>query len=338
MSKIKAYAMSSPTAKFEQISLERPAVLRSDQVRLKILYCGLCHSDLSMAKNDWQFTMYPIVPGHEAIGEVLETGDAVTTVKKGDHVGLGWFSGSCLSCDSCMSGAHNLCATAEQTIVGRAGAFAEETVCHWSWAVPLPQGLDPAKAGPLFCGGITAFNPFVQCGVKPTDRVGIIGIGGLGHLALQFARAWGCEVVAFTSTASKTAEAKKFGAHEVIALEDPNALQPWVGKFDFILSTVNVTLNWSEILACLAPQGKFHTVGAIAEPIAIQAFQLISGQKSISGSPLGSPALLRKMLDFCVRHNILPQTEEFPMSQINQAFEHLEQGKARFRIVLKNDF
>jgi uncharacterized zinc-type alcohol dehydrogenase-like protein len=202
---------------------------------------------------------------------------------------------------------------------------------------PVPVGLDPAKAGPLFCGGITVFNPIVQFGVRPTDRVGVVGIGGLGHMALKFLRAWGCEVTAFTSSESKRDEALTLGAHHVVNSRDSAQLAKIAGSLDFILSTVNVTLDWQSLIAALAPRGRLHTAGAVAEPIALAAFPLIAGQKSLSGSPVGSPSTVETMLDFAARHHVEPTTEFFPMSRVNEALDHLKSGKARYRIVLEND-
>ena len=202
----------------------------------------------------------------------------------------------------------------------------------------LPDEMDASKAGPLFCGGITVFNPFVQSGIKPTDKVGVIGIGGLGHLALQFADKWGCEVTAFTSDLSKTDELKAMGADFVVNSRDDAGIEKLAGKFDMILSTVNVPLNWKAYLTALAPKGKLHLVGAVLEPIPVGAFDLIMHQKAITGTATGSPIVVRDMIEFCARHNIETVTENFKMSEINEAFEHLESGKARYRIVLENDF
>jgi uncharacterized zinc-type alcohol dehydrogenase-like protein len=230
-----------------------------------------------------------------------------------------------------------MCNSLEQTIVGRHGGFATRVRCHWSWAVPLPAGIDQAKAGPLFCGGITVFNPLLQEGVRPVDRVAVIGIGGLGHLALQFFNKWGCDVTAFTSSAAKGDEARKMGAHHVIDTHSAEALQRAKGSFDFILSTVTASLDWSGYLSTLSPKGRLHVVGVPPEPLAVQVFPLIAGQRSVGGSPSGAPATVAAMLDFCARHNINAVTEEFPMSKANEALAHLEAGKARYRIVLKND-
>lgn len=302
---------------------------------IKVHYPGLCHSDLSMLNNEWGMTQYPFVPGHEVVGEVVATGSGVKHLKTGDLVGLGWTSASCMHCDQCMGGSHHLCGTAEGTIVGRHGGFADYVRSHWSWAVPLPAGIDLEKAGPLFCGGITVFNPIIVAGVKPTDKVGVIGISGLGHMALKFLNKWGCEVVAFTSSPDKNDQILAMGATRVVNSKDPKELASIQGSLDFILNTTNVTLDWNSYLATLAPKGRFHTVGAVLEPMAIPAFSLITGEKSVGGSPLGSPALTRTMLEFCVRHDIYPIVETFPMAEINQAFDHLTAGKARYRVVLK---
>lgn len=334
MTKVTAYAAKAPKAPLEPFEYALGAI-GADQVDVKVEYCGICHSDLSMLNNDWGITQYPFVPGHEIVGTIAAVGAHVKNLKIGQRVGLGWFSGSCMHCHPCMSGDHNLCGTIEQTIVKRHGGFADIVRSNWEWAIPLPESLDASKAGPLFCGGITVFNPIVQFGVKPTHRVGVIGIGGLGHLAIKFLNKWGCEVTAFTSSASKEAEAKAMGAHHVVNSRDSAAMQPLAGKYDFILNTANVTLDWNAYIAALAPRGRLHTVGAVPEPIPAPAFALIGGQKSISGSPLGSPATIQDMLNFCARHDILPTTEIFDMADVNNAIAHLEEGKARYRVVLK---
>lgn len=335
---MKVTALAAPAAK-EQLtptSIELGA-LRSDEVLIQVESCGICHSDLSMLNNEWGMSAYPFVAGHEVVGTIVEVGSEAKGKKKGDRVGLGWFSASCMGCKTCLSGDHNLCATAEQTMIGRPGGFATHVRAHWAWATPLPAGLDAKSAGPLFCGGITVFNPIVQNHVQPTDRVGVIGIGGLGHMALQFLNKWGCDVTAFTSSSSKAQEAKSFGAHDAVTSTDEGALQKLKGKFDFILVTANANLPWNLYLDALAPKGKMHIVGVSPAPISLQAFPLIAGQKSVSGSPLGSPATTLDMLEFCGRHRIAPKVEQFKMSDANRALAHLAEGKARYRIVLEND-
>ena len=333
---IRAYAAPAAGAKLELFEYDA-GPLGAGQVEIAVETCGICHSDLSMLNNEWGFTAYPFVPGHEVTGKVAAVGDRVTRVKVGDTVGLGWYAGSCMTCPQCMGGNHNLCLTNEATIVGRHGGFADKVRCSEAWAIPLPAGLDARKAGPLFCGGITVFNPIEQFGVKPTDRVGVIGIGGLGHFALQFLNKWGCEVTAFTSTDAKAEEARGMGAHNVVNSRDAAQLEAIAGSLDFILSTVNVDLEWDKYLNALGPKGRLHTVGAVPSPIPAPAFGLIMHQKSISGSPLGSPAATARMLDFCARHGIEAVTERFPLSKVNEALEHLHAGKARYRIVLEND-
>jgi uncharacterized zinc-type alcohol dehydrogenase-like protein len=330
-----AWAAPAAGKKLERVEA-KTGELGPEDVSIRVESCGVCHSDLSMIDNDWGNSVFPLVAGHEIIGVIEEAGEMVKGVKAGDRVGVGWFAGSCMSCPSCMSGRHQLCGTPDQTIVGRHGGFAERVRGHWSWAIPLPENLDARKAGPLFCGGITVFAPILDGGVKPTDRVGVIGIGGLGHLAVQFLAKWGCHVTAFTSTAAKAEEAMALGATDVLDSRDSAAMAKAAGSFDFILSTVNVPLDWNAYLGLLAPDGRLHLVGAVLEPIPVPAFALISGRKSVSGSPLGSPATVRKMLEFCGRHGIAARTEHFPMDKINDALDHLRAGKARYRVVLEN--
>jgi uncharacterized zinc-type alcohol dehydrogenase-like protein len=268
---------------------------------------------------------------------VAAVGRDAKFIKVGQTVGLGWNSGSCLHCRQCLHGDHNLCDYRELTIVGRYGAFGTRVRCHWIWATPIPDGVDPTKAGPLLCGGITVFSPLVEFGVKPTDRVGVLGIGGLGHMALQFFNKWGCHVTAFTTSASKAEEAKRMGAHDVLNTRSEDDVKKAQGSFNFILSTVAAeNLDLNPYISALAPKGHFHLVGIIPE-IKVPLYPLLAGQRSIASSPSGPPATVVTMLDFCARHKIEPVTEEFPMTKANEAFEHLEAGKARYRIVLKND-
>jgi uncharacterized zinc-type alcohol dehydrogenase-like protein len=334
---IRAYAAEGPGQPLRPFEYS-PEPLDADYVEIRVMNCGICHSDISMLHNEWAQSHYPLIPGHEAIGTVVQAGSQVKNLKVGDVVGVGWYAGSCMACPQCLSGNHNLCPNADQTIVGRHGAFAEKVRCHWAWALPLPVGLDPAKAGPLFCGGATVFTPIVEFAVKPTDRVGVVGVGGLGHLALQFLNKWGCEVWAFSSSPGKKDELLGLGAHHVVNSRSPGELSALAGTLDFLLVTVNVPLDWSAYINALAPKGRLHLVGAVLEPIPVAAFSLIGGQKSISGSPVANPTNLRLMLDFCARHQIAPIVERFPMSRANDALEHLRSGKPRYRIVLDADF
>jgi alcohol/geraniol dehydrogenase (NADP+) len=333
---IKAFAATSAKSALQPFEYT-PAPLGAEQVDIAVESCGICHSDLSMLDNEWGMSVYPLVLGHEIVGRVLAAGAQVKRIKVGDRVGLGWSSSSCGFCAPCLSGDQNLCGRSESTIVRRHGGFATQVRSHWLWAAPLPETLDAASAGPLFCGGITVFNPIVQFGVKPTDRVAVIGIGGLGHMALKFLRAWGCDVTAFTTSDAKRSEALALGAHHTLNSHDADALAKASGSFDFILNTTNVGLDWNRYVAALKPKGRLHTVGAVLEPMALAAFPLIMGQRSVSGSPLGSPSTVDTMLEFCARHAIKPVTETFPMSRVNDALEHLRSGKARYRVVLQND-
>jgi uncharacterized zinc-type alcohol dehydrogenase-like protein len=311
--------------------------LGDEEVEVQVEHCGLCHSDISMLNNDWGFSQFPAVLGHEAVGRVIGLGRAAKGLKVGQRVGIGWSAGSCMHCRQCMSGNHHLCPQSTFTIVGHKGAFASRVRAHWAWAIPLPEKINIAEAGPLLCGGMTVFNPLAMY-ARPTTRVGIVGIGGLGHMAVKFAAAYGCEVTAFTSSESKFDEARGFGAHHVVSSRDSAAIKKLAGIFDLLLVTVNAPLDWEALIASLAPNGRLHVVGFVLEPIPVAVVSLIMGQKSISGSPIGSPVGLGTMLDFAARHSITPQTEHFPMSRINEAFERLEAGKARYRIILDADF
>ncbi|MGV7221734.1 MAG: NADPH-dependent aldehyde reductase Ahr [Nitrospinales bacterium] len=310
--------------------------LGPDEVQIKVQHCGICHSDQSMLNNDWGITQYPFVPGHEIVGVIEEIGELVKNRTVGQRVGVGWHAGTCMHCKPCLSGDQNLCANANSTIVGNHGGFADRVRVQQTWAIPLPDQIDIATAGPLFCGGVTVFNPLIQYQVKPTDRVGVIGIGGLGHMALQFLLAWGCEVTAFSSNKSKEAELNRLGVHRIINSRDSGALAQAQGTLDIILSTVNVPLDWNAYMEVLRPKGRLHFLGVTVEPISVNAFPMILGQKSISGSPVGSPSVISEMLDFSVLHEINPVVETFQMSQVNDAMERLKSGNARYRIVLSN--
>ena len=336
MTKVKAYAAQEKGGKLELWQYELGELDPFD-VDISVEHCGICHSDLSMLDNEWMMTQYPFVGGHEVVGKVAAIGSQVTHLKVGDSVGLGWHSGYCMTCEQCLSGNQNMCDNAVGTIVGRYGGFADIVRASAPSVIKLPSGINGDNAGPLFCGGITVFNPFVQYSISPTASVGVIGIGGLGHMALQFARAWGCHVTAFTSTESKQEEALKLGAHDTINSRDPQAIQKAANSFDLILSTVNVKLDWNAYLETLKPSGRLHTLGVVTEPLDLNVVPLLFKQRSVSSSPVGSPGMIAKMLEFCSRHRIEAVTEHFPLSQINEAFEHLRSGRARYRIVLDRD-
>jgi uncharacterized zinc-type alcohol dehydrogenase-like protein len=330
---IKAYAAFEPKGELRPFEYD-PGPLRPDEVEIDVQFCGICHSDLSVIDNDWGMTQYPVVPGHEVVGKIAQAGAKVKSLALGQTVGLGWHAGYCNECPSCRSGDHNFCAKGQATIVGHHGGFADKVRAAAKSVVVLPAGVDPESAGPLFCGGITVFNPLVQFGVKPTDHVAVIGIGGLGHMALKFLNAWGCEVTAFTSSEAKKTEALSLGAHHTLDSRNPREIKRAAGRFDFILSTVNVKLDWNLYLGTLSPRGRLHFVGATLEPLDIGVFNLMAGQRSISASPVGSPATIAKMLDFAALHHIQPVIEKFPLAAVNEALARLRSGQTRYRIVL----
>jgi len=334
MADINAYAARESGGTLEPFTYD-PGPIGAEEVEIRVTACGLCHSDISMINNDWRASQYPLVPGHEVIGEIADIGSSVTHLQVGQRVGVGWTSHSCQHCSPCLSGRQQRCETVTSTIAGR-GGFADRIRVQHIWAVPLPDGLDAQSAGPLFCGGITVFAPFLDFDLKPTDRIGVIGIGGLGHLAVQFANAWGCEVTAFTSSMDKEAELKELGAHRIVNSRDKDAIKAERGYFDFILTTVNVSLPWALYMGALRTEGKLITVGVVPEPMAIPAMSMIGGQRMVAGSDTGPPEMVATMLEFCVRHDIKPMIETFPMSDCNEAIERLESGKARYRIVLEN--
>jgi uncharacterized zinc-type alcohol dehydrogenase-like protein len=313
--------------------------LGPEEVEIAVTYCGICHSDLSILNNEWGISIYPCVPGHEIVGTIVALGDQTKGLKIGQTVGVGWNASCCLHCQQCLSGNQRLCARIQPTIVGHFGGFASRVRAQWPWVFPLPEGLDARAAGPLMCGGITVFNPFVTYDIKPTDRVGVVGIGGLGHLAIKFAKAWGCEVTAFTHSESKYEEAKQLGADEVISSVNKEAIKALNQRFDLLIVTVNVSLDWPAFIATVAPKGRMHFVGSVKDEVPISVRRdLISAQRSISGSPTGSPVMTAIMLEFAHRHRILPQIEEFPMHQVNEALSYVAAGKPRYRVVLRSDF
>lgn len=327
------WAATAAGAPLERYSYA-PGPLGDEEVEVAVEYCGVCHSDQSLIDNEWGISHYPFIPGHEVVGSIVRVGAQVRGLEVGQRVGIGWYKGSCMHCSSCIGGSHHLCGTVQPTIIGSNGGFADRLRSHWAWALPIPDGLDPAMAGPLFCAGSTVFNPLVEFDVKPVDRVGVVGIGGLGHLALRFLNAWGCEVTAFTSSLSKQDEARRLGAHNVVASTDSNALKAIAGTLDFLLVTANADLDWKAMLATLRGKGRLHFVGMVPSAIAVHVFDLLPQQKSLSASPVGSPGTTATMLEFCARHQILPQVEHFPMSRVNEAIDHLRSGKARYRVVL----
>ncbi|PIX53988.1 MAG: alcohol dehydrogenase [Zetaproteobacteria bacterium CG_4_9_14_3_um_filter_54_145] len=331
---IKAYAAFEPKGELKPFEYD-PGPLAGDEVEIDVTYCGICHSDVSVIDSEWGAMPYPVVAGHEVVGKIAKVGSSVSNFAVGQVVGLGWHAGYCGTCHPCRTGDSNLCGNATATIMGHHGGFAEQVRAKANSVVAIPDGIDLESAGPLFCGGVTVFNPLIQFDVKPTDRVAVIGIGGLGHMALQFLNAWGCEVTAFTSTDAKRDEALSMGAHDTLNSRDADAIASAAGRFDFIISTVNVKLDWNLYLSTLQAKGRLHFVGATLEPLDIGVFGLIGGQRSISGSPVGSPSTMLQMLAFAKLHNIKPVIEMYDFADINRAIERVRSGKAHYRVVLK---
>ena len=330
---IKAYAAMEAGENLEVFNYEAEP-LKEKEVQIKVESCGICHSDISAIDNSWGASKYPMVAGHEVIGEIIGVGSNVSLHKIGNRVGLGWHSGYCHDCEHCDAGDHNFCSSTNKTVFSQHGGFAEQVTADEVSVIPIPNGLNHEDAGPLLCGGITVFTPIVEFNINKDHKVGIIGIGGLGHLALKFYKALGCHVTAFTNSEDKNNLLKSLGADEIVSSTDQSTIKSLGSQFDLIISTVNVKLDWNLYLSTIKPRGRLHFVGAVLAPIETSVFSLMSGRKSISGSPVGSPINIKKMLDFCSKHKISPMVEHFKFDQINDAIKKLRDNKVRFRAVL----
>jgi uncharacterized zinc-type alcohol dehydrogenase-like protein len=313
-----------------------PRKLGPQEVEIAITHCGICHSDLHLIANDWGTSQYPFIPGHAVIGKVSAVGDEVRLLEVGQRVGLGWQSNSCGVCEWCTRGMENLCLAAEATCVHRNGGYADRVRANARFVIPIPDALDSEHTAPLLCGGITVYNPLRTHGINPSSRVGIVGIGGLGHLAIQFAKVFGAEVTAFSTSAAKEEEARALGAHHFVNSRESKALKEVAGTLDFVLSTINADQDWGVYVATLRPTGTLCFVGIPPSPVSVHVFQLISGLRSISGNPTGSPYRLKEMLDVAARHGVKATTESFPMAQANTAIDKVKKGKVRYRAVLAN--
>jgi len=333
MPAIHAYAAKSAKQKLEPFDYE-PGALGADEVEVKVTHCGICHSDVAMIDNDWGMTKYPFVPGHEVIGTVAAVGSNVQHVKVGQRVGVGWQSGSCGHCEWCISGQENFCAEEKDTIIGRPGGWGDRVRTSWRFAIPIPDNVASEHAGPLMCAGTTVFSPMLHFGVTPVMRTAVVGIGGLGHLALQYLAKFGCDVTAISSSHGKEDEARQLGADHFIATKDEGAMKKAKSSFDFILATISGGVNWAEYIDALRPHGQLVIVGAPEAEVKASLATLIAAEKSIRGGRAGSPADTAKMLDFTARHGIKPMIETFPFKEVNAAVDRLRSGKARYRVVL----
>jgi alcohol/geraniol dehydrogenase (NADP+) len=313
-----------------------PGELGPQEVEIGITHCGICHSDLHLITNDWGISTFPFIPGHEIVGNLTAVGSGVRTLQVGQRVGLGWQSNSCGECEWCTRGKENLCASAEATCVRRHGGYANRVRGNARFVIPIPDALESEHAAPLLCGGITVYNPLRSHSVNPSSRVGVIGIGGLGHMAIQFARVFGAEVTAFSSSAAKEKEVRGLGAHHFVNTRETRALKEVCGSLDFILSTVNADQDWGIYVQCLRPTGTLCFVGVPPSPVSLQAFPLIAGVRSVTGNPTGSPYRIREMLDVAARHGVKAQTEHFPMAKANEAIDRVKKNKVRYRAVLAN--
>jgi uncharacterized zinc-type alcohol dehydrogenase-like protein len=313
-----------------------PGELPTHEVEIKVSHCGVSYSDIHLIDNDWGFSKYPFIPGHEIVGTVVAVGTEVRSLTLGERVGVGWQADSCGICEWCRQGDEHLCAKAQPTCVGRNGGFADRLRVNSRFAIPLPKVLESESTAPLMGAGMTVYSPLRNHGVRPSSRVGVIGIGGLGHLGLQFAKAFGAEVTAFSTSKDKESDARELGAHNFVHTRDTGALKKVAGSFDLLLSTVDADQDWQAYVNALRPKGTFCMVSAPSSPLQIQALSLVGAQRSIAGSSTGSPRDLNEMLDVAARHGVKAVIESFPMAKANDAVAKVKKHQVRYRAVLAN--
>lgn len=331
---IRAFAAPAAKRALEAWSYE-PAPLGPDDLEIAISHCGICHSDIHLIDDDWGRSHWPLVPGHEIVGTVVAAG-AASAHAVGARVGVGWQRSACLACEECFGGEENLCARQQSTCVGHHGGFADRIRTDGRFAFAIPDALDSAAAAPLLCGGATVFAPLVRFGVDPTWSVAVVGVGGLGHLALAFLRAFGCEVTAFSQSPDKRAAALELGAHHAASSTDPRELRKFARRFDLVLATAPARLDWVAYLEMLRPNGTLCLVGAPPGLLSLPASQLLASQRSICGSDIGSRIAIRQMLDFAARHRIGAVVERAPMADVNQALDRVRKNAVRYRMVLES--
>lgn len=337
MTTVRAWA--SPASGRPLIPFEYDAgALSPDEVEVAVEYCGLCHSDISAISAERYNPSYPCVPGHEIVGRVVAIGEHVKNRMVGQRVGIGWNAKSCLHCAPCVAGDQNLCAEVVRTIIGHYGGFAERVRAQWIWTFPLPETLDASAASPLMCAGLTVFSSFLVNNLKPTDHIGVFGVGGLGHLAIKFAKAWGCEITAFTSSQSKAKDSNEFGADHVVLNKGIESIKALPKKLDFLLVTSTAHLDWSALIGTLKSKGRLEIVGYADNPLTITASELIAGSRNVGGLSTGMPSNMSKMLEFSARHGITPKVEHIPMSRVNYAISSMKANKPRYRLILDADF
>jgi uncharacterized zinc-type alcohol dehydrogenase-like protein len=337
-----SWAAQSATAALAPFSIERRDPLPQDVV-IDILYCGVCHSDLHQARNEWHNSIYPVVPGHEIVGRVARVGSGVKKFKPGDLAAVGCMVDSCRKCASCRRGLEQYCESyptftynsADPHLGGHTyGGYSESVVVDEAYALRVPEKLDLAAAAPLLCAGITTYSPLRHWQAGPGKKVGIVGLGGLGHMGVKFARAFGAHVVLFTTSPSKIEDGLRLGAHEVVVSKNANEMQKHANSFDFVLDAVSADHDINAYLRLLRLDGTLTLVGAPEQPLPVSAFDLILPRRSFAGSGIGGIAETQEMLDFCAEHGIASDIETIAMQQINEAYERLLKGDVRYRFVI----
>ncbi|MCL4796122.1 MAG: NAD(P)-dependent alcohol dehydrogenase [Bryobacteraceae bacterium] len=337
----KAYAAAGATTPLAGTTIPRRDPTDHD-VQIEILYCGICHSDLHTARNEWSSimpTVYPCVPGHEIVGRVTRTGSAVTKFKAGDLAGVGCLVDSDRTCPNCQAGLEQFCPGMvltynfpDRNLGGVTyGGYSESIVVDENFVLRIPENLDLAGAAPLLCAGITTYSPLRHWGVASGKKVGVVGLGGLGHMAVKFARALGAHVVVFTTSPGKRDDALRLGAHEVVISRDANEMQKHAGSFDFILDAVSADHDINAYIQLLGRDGNLTLVGAPEKPLPVSAFGLLFARRSLSGSLIGGIAETQEMLDFCSEHNITADVEVIPIQQINEAYERMLRSDVKYR-------
>jgi len=342
MYQTKAYSAASATSPLASTTIPRREPTQRD-VQIEILFCGICHSDLHTARNEWSSVMqttYPCVPGHEIVGRVVKVGSAVTKHKAGDIVGVGCLVDSDQSCPCCKDNLENLCANGVFTYNssdnhGTApvtyGGYSDSIVVDEHFVLNIPANLDLAGAAPLLCAGITTYSPLKRANVGPGKKVGIVGLGGLGHMGVKLADAFGAHVVVFTTSPSKREDALRLGADEVVISRNADEMQQHAGTFDFILDCVSAEHDINAYLNLLKHDGNMTLVGAPEKPMTISAFSLIFGRRSLSGSLIGGIAETQEMLNFCGQHNITSDVEVIPIQKLNEAYERMVKSDVKYR-------
>jgi uncharacterized zinc-type alcohol dehydrogenase-like protein len=339
--KINAYGAVSATEPLKDLTIQRRTVTNHD-VGIDIFYCGICHSDLHVVHNDWGIATYPVVPGHEIIGKVTKVGEGVTKFKVGDLAGVGCIVDSCRECQYCQHGDEQYCEKG-WTVVFNApdkkhggityGGFSENIIVDENYVVHVPANLDLAGAAPILCAGITVYSPLKHWHAGPGKNVGIIGIGGLGHMAIKIAKAMGAKVTVFTTSENKAKDARELGADEVVLSTNPEQLKN-CPKQDIILDTVSAKHDVNTYLNLLKVDGSLVLVGLPAAPLEVGAFNIVNGRKNFSGSNIGGIAQTQEVLDFCAKHNITANIELIGKDQINDAFKRLEKSDVKYRFVI----